>query len=72
MSRLKERYLDQAVSALTKEFGYTSVMAVPKIQRIAVNMGMGEATQNAKLQRCSAHTALARPGSPPGATLYTA
>jgi large subunit ribosomal protein L5 len=49
MSRLKERYLDQAVSALTKEFGYTSVMAVPKIQRIAVNMGMGEATQNAKL-----------------------
>ncbi|HJN43084.1 MAG: 50S ribosomal protein L5 [Acidobacteria bacterium] len=49
MSRLKERYLDQTVSALTKEFGYTSVMAVPKIQRIAVNMGMGEATQNAKL-----------------------
>lgn len=41
--------LDQTVSALTKEFGYTSVMAVPKIQRIAVNMGMGEATQNAKL-----------------------
>ena len=49
MSRVKERYLDQTVSALTKEFGYTSVMAVPKIQRIAVNMGMGEATQNAKL-----------------------
>jgi large subunit ribosomal protein L5 len=49
MSRLKGRYLDQTVSALTKEFGYTSVMAVPKIQRIAVNMGMGEATQNAKL-----------------------
>ena len=37
------------VPALTKEFGYTNVMAVPKIDKISVNIGMGEATQNAKL-----------------------
>ena len=49
MSRLRERYQKAVVPALTKEFGYTSVMAVPKIQRIVVNMGLGEATQNAKL-----------------------
>jgi large subunit ribosomal protein L5 len=49
MNRLKERYQEQVVPALTKEFGYASVMAVPKLQRIAVNMGLGEATQNAKL-----------------------
>ena len=49
MSRLKERYQETVVPALTKEFGYNCVMAVPKIQRIAVNMGLGEATQNAKL-----------------------
>jgi large subunit ribosomal protein L5 len=35
--------------ALTKEFGYTNIMAVPKIVKITVNIGMGEATQNAKL-----------------------
>ena len=49
MSRLREQYQKTVVPALTKEFGYTSVMAVPKIQRIVVNMGLGEATQNAKL-----------------------
>ena len=37
------------VPALTKEFGYKNVMAVPKIEKISVNIGMGEATQNAKL-----------------------
>ena len=49
VNRLNERYRDEVVSALRKEFGYTSVMAVPKIERIVVNMGLGEATQNAKL-----------------------
>ena len=49
MSRLRERYQDTAVPALTKEFGYTSVMAVPKLDRIVVNMGLGEATQNVKV-----------------------
>ena len=49
MSRLKERYQETVLPALTKEFGYANVMAVPKIQRIVVNMGLGEATQNVKL-----------------------
>ena len=49
MSRLRERYKESVVPALTKEFGYANVMAVPKIQRVVVNMGLGEATQNGKL-----------------------
>ena len=49
MSRLKERYQETVVPSLVKEFGYTNVMAVPKVQRVVVNMGLGEATQNAKL-----------------------
>ena len=47
--RLKERYLKTVVPALKKEFGYTNVMAVPKISKISINIGLGEATQNAKL-----------------------
>ncbi len=49
MTRLKERYLKDVVPGLTKEFGYTNVMAIPKLQKIVVNMGLGEATQNVKL-----------------------
>ena len=49
MSRLKERYQKEVVPALTKEFGYTNVMAVPRIEKVVVNMGLGEATSNAKL-----------------------
>ena len=49
MSRLKDRYLKEVVPALTKEFGYKNVMAVPKIQKVVVNMGLGEATQNVKI-----------------------
>jgi large subunit ribosomal protein L5 len=49
MSRLKEKYQKEVVPALTKEFGYKNVMAVPKIEKVVVNMGLGEATSNAKL-----------------------
>ena len=49
MSRLQERYRDEVVPALRKEFGYTTIMAVPRIERVVVNMGIGEATQNPKL-----------------------
>jgi large subunit ribosomal protein L5 len=49
MSRLKERYEKEVAPALQKEFGYTNVMAIPRIQKIVVNMGLGEATQNAKI-----------------------
>ena len=49
MNRLQERYRDEVIPALRKEFGYTNIMAVPKLERIVVNMGLGEATQNPKL-----------------------
>jgi large subunit ribosomal protein L5 len=49
MNRLRDRYQKEIVPALRKEFGYTNVMAVPRLQKIVVNMGLGEATQNAKL-----------------------
>ena len=49
MNRLKEKYQNEAISALKKEFGYSNVMAVPKIEKVVVNMGLGEATGNAKI-----------------------
>jgi large subunit ribosomal protein L5 len=49
MSRLRDKYQQEVVPALKKEFGYTNVMAVPRIQKVVVNMGLGEATANAKL-----------------------
>ena len=49
MSRLKERYQKDVVPALTKEFGYKNIMAVPRIEKVVVNMGLGEATSNAKI-----------------------
>ena len=49
MSRLRERYEKEAVPGLRKEFGYDNVMAIPKITKVVVNMGLGEATQNAKI-----------------------
>jgi large subunit ribosomal protein L5 len=49
MNRLRDRYQKDVVPALRKEFGYTNVMAVPRLDKIVVNMGLGEATQNAKL-----------------------
>ena len=49
MTRLKEKYQKDVVPALQKEFGYKNVMAVPKVEKVVVNMGLGEATSNAKL-----------------------
>jgi large subunit ribosomal protein L5 len=48
-ARLREHYIKKAVPTLTKEFGYKNVMAVPKIDKVSVNIGLGEATQNVKL-----------------------
>jgi large subunit ribosomal protein L5 len=49
MSRLREKYQKEVIPALTKEFGYKNVMAVPRVEKVVVNMGLGEATSNAKL-----------------------
>ena len=48
-SRLKEQYLKEIVPAMEKKFGYTNTMQVPKLNKIVVNMGVGEAKENAKL-----------------------
>ncbi len=49
MSRLRDFYKNETVPALTKHFGYKNVMAVPKLVKINVNMGLGEAIANAKV-----------------------
>ncbi len=49
MSRLKEKYEKEVVPVLKKEFGYDNMMAIPRIQKVVVNMGLGEATSNAKI-----------------------
>ena len=49
MSRLKDTYTNEIVDAMTKKFGYKNVMEVPKIDKIVINMGVGEAKVNAKL-----------------------
>ncbi len=48
-ARLREHYLKEVVPTLTKEFGYSNIMAVPKIQKISINIGLGEATQNPRM-----------------------
>jgi large subunit ribosomal protein L5 len=48
-ARLREHYQKTVLPALTKEFGYTNVMAAPRLDKITINIGLGEATQNAKL-----------------------
>ena len=48
-ARLKEQYIKTVVPALVKEFGYKNPMAVPKLEKISLNIGLGEATQNPKL-----------------------
>jgi large subunit ribosomal protein L5 len=48
MSRLKERYREEAIPAMMKEFGYSNVMQVPRISKIVLNVGVGEALDNAK------------------------
>lgn len=49
MSRLRERYQSEAVPALLREFAYGNVMAVPRIEKVVLNMGLGEAIQNIKV-----------------------
>jgi large subunit ribosomal protein L5 len=49
MNRLRERYQSEVIPALRKEFGYPNAMAVPRLKKVVVNMGLGEGTQNAKI-----------------------
>ena len=49
MARLKEAYYETVVDAMTKKFGYKNVMEVPKLEKIVINMGVGEAKENPKV-----------------------
>jgi large subunit ribosomal protein L5 len=48
MARLKNKYQDEVVPAMIKEFGYANTMQVPRLEKITINVGVGEATQNVK------------------------
>ena len=49
MSRLKDKYHSEVMPSMIKEFGYESIMAVPRIEKVTLNMGLGEAIQNIKI-----------------------
>ena len=49
MSRLKDTYQNEIVDAMTKKFGYKNVMQVPKVEKVIINMAVGEAKENAKI-----------------------
>lgn len=49
MARLKEKYNNEIVDAMTKRFGYENIMQVPKLEKIVVNMGVGEEKENSKI-----------------------
>jgi large subunit ribosomal protein L5 len=55
MNRLKEKYVNEVIPSLTKEYQYKTVMEVPKIEKIVVNMGVGDATSNSKLLEAAVH-----------------
>ena len=49
MSRLREQYNNEIVAAMIKKFGYKNIMEVPKLDKVVINMGVGEAKDNAKV-----------------------
>src|SRR5689334_13455197 len=67
-ARLREHYIKKAIPALTKEFGYKNVMAVPKIDKVSINIGLGEATGNAKLMDGAVNELMAIAGQRPVVT----
>jgi large subunit ribosomal protein L5 len=68
MSRLRDRYSNDVAPALQKEFGYKNVMAIPKIEKVVVNMGLGEATSNAKIVDTGADEVMRITGQKPVVT----
>ena len=68
MSRLRDLYKTETVPALTKQFAYANIMAVPKLMKINVNMGLGEAIANAKILDVAAEELAAITGQKPVVT----
>jgi large subunit ribosomal protein L5 len=70
-ARLKELFQKTVAPSLAKEFGYKNVMAVPRIDKISINIGLGEATQNAKLMDGAVNELTAIAGQKPIVTKAT-
>ena len=68
MSGLKEKYKKETVPALVKEFGYKSVMQAPRLEKVVLNMGLGEALQNAKVIEDGVYTLTRISGQKPVVT----
>ena len=68
MARLKERYQKEVAPAIAKEFGITNPMAIPRVQKVVLNMGMGEAIANAKILDTAAEELRAITGQKPVVT----
>ncbi|HEY3080407.1 MAG TPA: 50S ribosomal protein L5 [Chloroflexota bacterium] len=67
-SRLRERYRDEIVPQLVREFGYTSVMQAPRLSKVVINIGLGEAIQNAKALDAAAKDVMTITGQKPVVT----
>ena len=67
-ARLKERYHSEVVPALMKRFGYRNVMQVPRLEKIVINMGVGDAVQNPKLLESAVEELAAIAGQRPAIT----
>jgi large subunit ribosomal protein L5 len=68
MPRLKQKYQDDVVPAMMKEFGYKNAMQVPRLEKITVNVGLGEATQNIKVIDAAVAEIMAVTGQKPVVT----
>lgn len=68
MSRLKDRYKNEVLPTLMREAGYSNPMAVPRIEKVVVNVGLGEATQNARAIDAASHDIAAITGQRPVVT----
>src|SRR5574344_2647205 len=68
MNRLKEKYLNEVVPSLKEKYNYKSIMEVPKLEKIVVNMGVGDATTNSKLLEAAVADLTAITGQKPVVT----
>lgn len=65
MARLKDKYVSEIMPALQKEFNYTNVMAIPKLDKVIINIGLGEAIQNPKALDAAVEDIMAISGQKP-------
>ncbi len=71
MSRLKDKYVSEVAPALREAFGYKSAMQIPRVEKIVLNMGVGEAKENAKVLETAMRDMATISGQKPVATIAT-